>query len=449
MGKWLPQEDIRMFKVICFAGTTEGKEMISYLCENKIETIGCIATEYGQALLAPSEFLTTYAKRMDENEMEEFFVKEQPNFIIDATHPFATEVTKNIKSAAKRGDIPYLRLLREEDPISDALYFKNEAEASAYLAGTSGSILLTTGSKNIAAFTTIADYENRCYARVLSLPSVVTACNEFGFRGKNLFAMQGPFSEELNFALLKEINASYLVTKESGRTGGFPEKVKAAKRANVKLIVIKRPKEDGLNFSECMNELWKQCEVVKNKEQSREETVEETIKNQQLQKAENYKSFHKIACIGVGMGDKDCRILKADDFLNQATHCIGAERMLEFVSDLPCEKTAAITAEAIAKKIKEIIETCDSSSIAVLFSGDTGFFSGTKKLIPFLDDLIRTKEQIRYEIMPGISSLSYLSAKAKISYEDAKIISLHGKEENLLSCNKREYESIFNFWKNR
>lgn len=436
MGKWLPQEDIKMFKVICFAGTTEGKEMISYLCENNFKTIGCIATEYGKTLLTPSKLLTTYAKRMDEMEMKAFFAKEQPDFIVDATHPFATEVTKNIKAAAKKMQISYLRLLREEDPISEALYFKDEVEASTYLAGTSGNILVTTGSKNLSAFTSISDYKTRCYARVLSLPSVVTACQKLGFCGKNLFAMQGPFSEELNFAMLKEINASYLVSKESGRTGGFPKKVMAAKKANVKLIVIKRPKEEGMNFKECIKELLKQCEVMKIIEQSREETEEEIRNNQSLQTDWNDTSFHRIACIGIGMGDHKYQNFAADDYMKHATHCIGASRMLDLADNAFCEKTVAITAEAIFQKINEITRTCHCSTIAVLFSGDTGFFSGTKKLLPLLENIALKKERISYEIIPGISSLSYLSAKAKISYEDAKIISLHGKEENLLRAIK-------------
>ena len=70
--------------------------------------------------------------------------------------------------------------------------------------------------------------------------------------------MQGPFSEEFNLALLKEIKADYLVTKESGSYGGFMEKVQAAKRAGVQVIVIKRPEtETGYSLEQVKDILLK------------------------------------------------------------------------------------------------------------------------------------------------------------------------------------------------
>ena len=55
--------------------------------------------------------------------------------------------------------------------------------------------------------------------------------------------MQGPFSEELNYVMLKHTSAKYMVTKESGKVGGFSEKILAASRASATSIVIGRPME--------------------------------------------------------------------------------------------------------------------------------------------------------------------------------------------------------------
>ena len=66
-----------------------------------------------------------------------------------------------------------------------------------------------------------------------------------GFKGRNLIAMQGPFSAEMNVALLHQTKAKYFVTKESGKAGGFEEKKKAARETGAVLVVVGRPAEEG------------------------------------------------------------------------------------------------------------------------------------------------------------------------------------------------------------
>ena len=112
------------------------------------------------------------------------------------------------------------RRLEEEETIT---YVKSIREAVEYLEKTSGNILVTTGSKELSAYTALTDYQERIYARVLSLPSVVEACQKLGFEGKHLIAMQGPFSKEMNEATLRQYECQYLVTKDSGKAGGFGE----------------------------------------------------------------------------------------------------------------------------------------------------------------------------------------------------------------------------------
>ena len=99
-------------------------------------------------------------------------------------------------------------------------------------------------------YTQIKDYKERCYARVLSTQEAVAEAVRLGFEGKHLIAMQGPYSEEMNLAILNHVNAAYFVTKESGGAGGFEEKKSAARKAGAKLIVIARPKEDGKDLQE-------------------------------------------------------------------------------------------------------------------------------------------------------------------------------------------------------
>ena len=78
---------------------------------------------------------------------------------------------------------------------------------------------------------------------MLPAQSVVETCTELGFTGKHLICMQGPFDLEMNLATLRYANADFLVTKASGKNGGYDEKCEAALAAGVHLVVIGRPKE--------------------------------------------------------------------------------------------------------------------------------------------------------------------------------------------------------------
>ena len=126
----------------------------------------------------------------------------------------------------------YIRLLREQSTdTADCIFVEDTAGAVEYLKQTEGNVLLTTGSKELKAFTALPDFEKRLYARVLSTPEVATMAASLGFVGKHLICMQGPFSKELNTAMLKQFDAAYLVTKDSGKVGGFEEKLLSATRS--------------------------------------------------------------------------------------------------------------------------------------------------------------------------------------------------------------------------
>ena len=68
--------------------------------------------------------------------------------------------------------------------------------AAAWLSSVEGNILVTTGSKELAIYTRIRDYEQRVYARILPSAEAVAQCRSLGFEGRHIIAMQGPFSEE-------------------------------------------------------------------------------------------------------------------------------------------------------------------------------------------------------------------------------------------------------------
>ena len=166
-----------MYKICVFAGTTEGRELITFLSSQPVSVTACVATEYGEALLTPSDNLTVSAKRLTQEQMEALFSSERFDLVVDATHPYASVVTENIVTACSVTKTAYHRLLRFGTTApDDAVFVSDIPEAVAYLNTTDGNILLTTGSKELDKFEQIRDFESRVYARVLPMEDSLRLC---------------------------------------------------------------------------------------------------------------------------------------------------------------------------------------------------------------------------------------------------------------------------------
>lgn len=247
-----------MKRILLFAGTTEGRKLAESLREQPVEVYVSTATEYGEKGIKPGRNIEVLCGRMNQTEISRFIAEQQIGLVIDATHPFAQEVTKNIHGACKAEQVMYIRCLREkqtDEGKGDVVYTDSVAAAVSFLKGTTGRILIATGSKELKEYTKIIDYKERCCARILSVEASLKEALSLGFEGKQLIAMQGPFSTELNIALLKQVGAKYFVTKESGDVGGFTQKKVAARETGATLVVIERPAEQGMSFTETKNYL--------------------------------------------------------------------------------------------------------------------------------------------------------------------------------------------------
>ena len=385
-----------MYKVIVFAGTTEGYEISRFLGENQIPVLACVATEYGSKSLKESSTLHVQAGRLDENEMKELFSREKPELVLDATHPYAAEVTRNIRKACEEAEVSYTRILRTGSGQQNAVYVKDTQEAAEYLKGTTGNVLLTTGSKELAAFTSVPDYKERLFARVLSLPSVIESCQALGFEGRNLIAMQGPFSMELNQAMLAQYQCKYLVTKDSGKAGGFLEKIQAAEACGATVVIIGRPLvEEGLSLRECRHMLIERYGLT---------------------------GKQKVTLLGIGMGSPKTLTLSGQEAVRNADLIVGAKRMADAVRFVGQDFLYEYRSKEIAEYLKAHPEY---TKVVVALSGDVGFYSGAKKLAELLGP--------ETEMICGISSVVYFMSKIGLSWDDAKIVSAHGKSCNLVS----------------
>ncbi len=384
-------------KICIFAGTTEGRRLVSLL-KDAADVTTCVATEYGGEMLCDIDGVRVRQGRMNAEEMTAFFTENRFDKIIDATHPYAEEATANIAAAAKAAGVPLMRILREKDAfVKDAVYVSSVAEAKEYLSDKDGNVLITTGSKELSAYVGL-DMQ-RVWARVLPLASSLEACENAGVPTPHIIAMQGPFSEETNLAQLNAINAKYLVTKDSGKNGGFYEKISAARKAGaVPVIIGQPPQTKGLLPDEAAAEL-----------------------------SGSY-SFGKrdITLIGIGPGGGDTLTPEAKNALDMCDAVIGAPSVTKALN-----VSKPVYNEYLPEKVRGVLDSHPSiRRAAVVFRGDTGFFSGAA-------GMMKEFEGENVKIIPGLSSLSLFAARLGVSWDGASWLSLHGRDGNLISAVNR------------
>ncbi len=391
-----------MNEVCIFAGTTEGRELTALLCGQGVDVYACVATEYGEMLLPEQPHLTVRAGRLDQTQMQELFARQRFSWVVDATHPYASAVTENIRCACKETGTEYLRLLRGESAVPEnAVYVPDAQAAAAYLGTTQGNILLTTGSKELPVFASMPDFARRIYARVLPAPASLEVCREQGLPASHILAMQGPFSQEMNAAMLRAVGAEILVTKDSGSAGGFREKAEAARQTGAALVVIGRPPQvEGQSYGAVAALLAEHF---------------------------GFALPRQIALVGIGPGGREERTYAAQQAIAQAECLIGAKRMLQAAAAPGQRQIEAVAPEQILQAIRA---QTDCQRFAVVLSGDIGFFSGAKKLLPLL-------EGMDVRLIPGLSSLVCLCARLGTSYEDVEVVSLHGRQGDLSAALRR------------
>lgn len=229
-------------KLVIFSGTTEGREFSRAAAALGAAVTVCVATDLGAEEQGSAPGVTVHAGRLDADEMAALL--RNAALCVDATHPYATEATHNIRAAAGMAGVEYHRLLRRASELpAGSVVLPGAGEAAAYLADKAGRILLTTGAKELPAFAALDPA--RLYPRVLPTLAGITACEAAGVPHRNIIAMQGPFTLGLNVALMRQFEIDYLVTKDGGAQGGFAEKAEAAAQCGAQLIVLRRPDEQG------------------------------------------------------------------------------------------------------------------------------------------------------------------------------------------------------------
>lgn len=240
--------------ILVLSGTEDGREIVEKLLENNQTVLATTATEYGAKLFKTHPNLKVISERLDIDDMIILMKKYNIKTIVDATHPYAAEVSKNAIKSAAESNIKYFRFERKKISYEKIDRFSSYEEVIKYLEKVKGNTLLTTGSNNLDKFENV-NFKDDLYIRVLPTANVVKKCTDLGFLPKKIIALQGPFTTEFNKAIYEFYNIKYIVTKDSGDIGGTNEKIQAAIDRDIKVLLIDRPHIDYPNKYDSVREL--------------------------------------------------------------------------------------------------------------------------------------------------------------------------------------------------
>ncbi len=240
-------------KILQLAGTSDARQLAIELKRHGFDVLTTVVTSNAAIELQASE-LQVLVGRLTDTDLIQLIKERQINVVVDASHPYAEEASKNAIKAAQMTGTPYIRFERPSQKFDDELIIKVDSygEAAELAAKKQGNIMLTTGSKTLQIFTDklLSLPNTRVIARMLPRKDNMEKCEELGLPQKNIIAIQGPFTMEFNKALFQQFQVTLMVTKESGKEGAVDEKVEAAVELGIETILIKRPRiQYGITYS--------------------------------------------------------------------------------------------------------------------------------------------------------------------------------------------------------
>ncbi|HJG96538.1 MAG TPA: cobalt-precorrin-6A reductase [Romboutsia timonensis] len=241
--------------ILVLGGTSDSLEICDRINKYKnLPYILSVTTSYGEDL-ARKYAKNVITGKLAKEDMINFIEQNNINKIIDATHPYAIEVSKNAIQCATELNIDYIRYERKSliDSINyENKYIVNSIEDACKIAREKGrNIFIGTGSKNLPQ---IVDFipDRNLIVRVLPTSDVILSCENLGLNADNIIAMKGPFNQSINEEFYKHYDIDIVITKESGTAGGFLEKVNACEALKIPVVIIAREK---INYPIVVNDI--------------------------------------------------------------------------------------------------------------------------------------------------------------------------------------------------
>ncbi|MEW8958471.1 Cobalt-precorrin-6A reductase [Moorella humiferrea] len=234
--------------ILVLAGTKDAGRIIGVLKSEGYRVAASVVTEYGARLAGEAGADLVHTGPLGKEELEKYLKKHGIVAVIDATHPFAVAITEAARETCRSLGLPYFRYRRPEVQLPSHPYLlpASSFEEAAVLAARGRIIFLTIGTRHLECFTEAPALKGkRLVVRVLPEEDSLARCRRLGIWPRDIVAIQGPLSYELNRALYRQYNADVVVTKDSGSVGGVEEKVRAALDLGLTVVVVRRPPEAG------------------------------------------------------------------------------------------------------------------------------------------------------------------------------------------------------------
>lgn len=220
-------------------GTSNAVEIARLMQVNQLPHLITVTTSLGRdiAELQGSRVLTG---ALTPEAMEQLIDREHIRLVVDASHPFAADVSRQAMAVCTHKDLLYLRFERQQVRHSAARYFDSYESVIRFLEKTNGNILITTGSKYCAKYMPLG--VDRLFVRVLDTPASLQQTGEAGYPSEHVLTMRAVVTEAENRQTMKDLQIRFLVTKDSGADGGLEEKIQAALSVGAEVLIIDRPR---------------------------------------------------------------------------------------------------------------------------------------------------------------------------------------------------------------
>ena len=219
--------------ILVFGGTTEGRKAVEVL-EEAGKTY-FYSTKTGEQDISLHYGIRTDGA-MDKDDMQRFCFDQGIRLIVDAAHPFASILHQTIGEVASSLHIPVVRYERIYPPrAADITWIDDYTQVPTDI----HTLLATTGVQSIRKLKWLENKGVKVFYRILNRDSSIKLGHQQGANDNQLC-----FYEDGNTI---DIDADAILLKESGLSGGFMEKVEAARKKNMRIIALKRPELLTLN----------------------------------------------------------------------------------------------------------------------------------------------------------------------------------------------------------
>jgi len=261
--------------ILVFSGTKEGNAIIKKLASQGIDIFASFSTNLGletiDDLLQHTDKkysnIVTNSKEVNLAEILSLIDDYNIDIIIDATHPFAVNISENAMQAAAVKNIKYIRFEREECFIAEGknIYYSDNFEASAkLLESIPGNVLFTIGVNKLKEYRNVISDKNRdIYVKILPTVESINKSLECGVKIKQIIAFYGFWGKDLLKSFVTEKLIKTVVTKQSGFSGGEDEKILTASETKCNLVIIRRPVIQYSDICYDFNNLLKMIEPFK------------------------------------------------------------------------------------------------------------------------------------------------------------------------------------------